>query len=79
MRQTVVEKIMNRGLYVWTRITQEPRAVDASVPISVGASLRGRPQVRKQGAPTEGRPYNFLKLGHYPVDDQFVEANVDTH
>ena len=38
-----------------------------SVPISVGVSLRGRPQVGQHGAPREGRPYNFLKLGYYQL------------
>jgi hypothetical protein len=34
----------------------------------VGASLRGRPFFRQAGAPTEWRPYNFVKLGHYLQD-----------
>lgn len=36
-----------------------------SVPGFVGASLRGRPEVRRQEAHTEGRAYSFVKLGHY--------------
>src|SRR6266404_4394949 len=40
-----------------------------SVRISVGASLCGRPcpYSRRNGAPTEGRPSSFLKLGRYSI------------
>jgi hypothetical protein len=31
----------------------------------VGAFLRGRPESRKKGAPTESKPVQFRQVGHY--------------
>ena len=52
------------GSFTGTRPATPPQP--GSVLIHVGASVRGRPFHRESGALTEGRPYNFVKLGHYP-------------
>ena len=47
-------------------------------PNFVGASLRGRPCLAEEGAPTEKRPYNFVKPGHRPRAGDRVERRFTT-